>query len=67
MPETLHPGNAVLRLFIPDTAARHAFVREACSRDKWDAAAFDVAIERWTSCRPTETQTAQVRAFIESI
>lgn len=63
----IHPGHAILRLFIPDTDARRKFVAEACSRDRWDATALNDAIERWTSNRPTEVQAGKIRAFIESI
>jgi len=62
-----HHGHAVLRLFIPDTDARRAYVIAACKSEKWNRAALEMAIERWTSCRPTEVQVQHVRDFIESI
>lgn len=68
--DTDHPGLVLLRELIPDTEARRAFVKRACSRDEWYAPDLIRAVNDANESKPvnvTPQQAALVREFIESI
>jgi hypothetical protein len=66
----LHPGHAVLRVLIPDTAARRAFVQKACSVAEWYPPHLIAAVAEANGRKPVNVSpedARSVRAFIESI